>query len=487
MSIRSSASPVGEFPGSADGNRRRRIALPGLLLAFVGLLWEAGLGLDQHPPHRAPSGASRSATTASGVVVIEGARLIDGTGRQPLQDSTFIVDRGSIRALGTPGAFPYPEGAKVIDLSGKTIMPALICLHGHLGQSADGIHPAPYTSSLVQSQLRKYLAYGVGAVLSLGGDQDVIYGLRARQRAGHLPGARVYTAGRGFGVKGGYPPSTAAAPGMADRYRPGTPAQARAEVRELALHHPDMVKIWVDDDFGRQPKMKPEIYRAIIDEAHRHHLRVMAHVFYLADAQSLVDAGVDGLAHSIRDQPVDSKLIQAMKARGVFLVPTLVRDESTFIYANGPIWFNDLFFSARLVPGVLEELGSTAFVDRQRANPDILKLHAAFDMAERNLKTLFDAGVRIGFGTDSGPPLRFQGYFEHRELQLMVQAGLTPSQAITCATLNSAQDLGVAAKFGTLEPGKSADFLVLDANPLEDIRNTESLSAVWQAGKPIAP
>ncbi|HLW78344.1 MAG TPA: amidohydrolase family protein [Terriglobia bacterium] len=479
MSIGSNAPPDPK-PGCLEG---RRSAL--LLVLVTGLIGFARLPVPGLRTFASASG-KLTATPGEGAVVLEGARLIDGTGRAPLENATLVVERGAILAVGPNGSLPYPKEAKLVSLSGKTVMPALICIHGHLGQTADGMHPAAYTAELVRSQLEKYLNYGVGTMLSLGGDQDLVYVLRAQQRSGGLPGARLYTAGRGFGVKGGYPPgSPPFESGMADRYRPETPEEARADVRELALNHPDLVKIWCDDDFGRMPKIKPEIYRAIIDEAHRHHLRVMAHVFYLADAQSLVDAGVDGLAHSVRDQAVDTKLIESMKARGVFLVPTLVRDESTFAYANGPVWLHDPFFDARLAPGILDALGGAAFVAQQRANPDLPRLRAAFEMGKRNLKTLFDAGVRIGFGTDSGPPLRFQGYFEHRELQLMVESGLTPMQAIVCATRNAAQDLGAGGRLGTLEPGKAADFLVLDANPLDDIHNTEKLSAVWQSGKPV--
>jgi imidazolonepropionase-like amidohydrolase len=243
----------------------------------------------------------------------------------------------------------------------------------------------------------------------------------------------------------------------------------------------------VDDDFGRLPKIRPEIYGAIISEAHRQHLRVIAHVFYLADAQSLVESGIDALGHSVRDQPVSSDLISAMKARGVFYIPTLVRDESQFAFgvANGPAWEDDSFFQKSLAPGALQTLRSAAFVEKARANPDLPRLQAAFAMAQRNLKTMFQSGVRVAFGTDSGPPLRFQGYLDHRELQLMVDSGLSPLEALTCATGNAADVLGQGAKIGILEPGRYADFLLLDASPLDDIRNTEKLSGVWQAGKPV--
>jgi imidazolonepropionase-like amidohydrolase len=434
--------------------------------------------------------SSAAAQKAPKPVVLEGALLIDGSGRPPLANSVLIIEEGRVRAIGKLGAMRYPEGAEVVSLRGKTIMPALINLHGHLGQTRDGFNEAPdgFTTENLRDQLKKYLAYGVGTVVSLGADQDLIYSLRAGQRGGEFPGARLYTAGRGFGVKGGYPPGAPPqAKGATDRYRPLTAEEARADVRELAARQPDFVKIWLDDGFGRFPKMKPEIFRAVIDEAHQHGLRVVAHVFYMEDAKRLVEAGVDGLGHSIRDLAVDRQLIDAMKARGVFLIPTLVRDESTFAYADSPRWLDDPFFQAGLELGVLTALKSPAFINKNRANPDLPKLRAAFEMGKKNLKTLLEAGVKIGFGTDSGPPTRFQGFFEHRELQLMVESGLTPMQAIVAATRSAAEILGADPEFGTLAPGKQADFLVLDANPLEDIRNTEELSAVWQAGKPLPP
>jgi len=420
---------------------------------------------------------------AEGTIVLEGALLIDGTGRPPLPNSALVIQDGRIRAIGKTGPLRYPEGAKVIKVRGKTIMPSLINLHGHLGltsgleQSAEN-----YTKENILKQLNQSLAYGVGVVVSLGTDQDLIYRLRDMQRDRDWPGARFYTAGRGFGVEGGYPPPMARAP---DRYRPRTAEEARSQVQELASHRPDFVKIWVDDNFGRMPKMPAEISTAIIDEAHRHRLRVVAHVFYLADAKGLVEAGVDGLAHSIRDQEVDLEIEREMRGRGVFLIPTLVRDESTFIYEESPDWLDDPFFQAGVSPEVLKVLKSPALAEKSRANPDLKKLKAAFEMAKKNLKSLAEAGVKIGFGTDSGPPARFQGYFEHRELQLMGEAGLSPMQIIVSATRTASEILGADSEFGTLAPGKRANFLVLDANPLEDIHNTEMLVEVWQSGKPF--
>lgn len=183
-------------------------------------------------------------------IVLRGATLIDGTGRPAVANSVIVVSGGKIQAVGKAGSVHVPKDAEVQDVGGKTIMPALVSLHVHLAQTLDGLNPNPqsYTEANIRSQLEKFLSYGVGTILSLGTDQGIIYKLRDEQRSGQVPGARFYTAGRGFGVEGGFPP------GAAGIYRPKTPEEAREQVRELAVHHPDFVKIWVDDGLGRSPK-----------------------------------------------------------------------------------------------------------------------------------------------------------------------------------------------------------------------------------------
>src|SRR5579864_6268468 len=414
-------------------------------------------------------------------VVLKGARLIDGTGRPAIENSVLVIEGDRVVAAGKAGAVSIPKDAVVQDLSGKTIMPALINLHGHLGLSSNGADAIPghYTQENVVKQLNKYLSYGVATVASFGQDEDAIFSVRDGQHAGNVGGARVYTAGHGFLEYTGksYPNDS--------RYRPQTADEARADVRELAVHHPDYIKMWVDDGLGHGTKMQPAVYQAIIDEAHKQHIRVFAHEFYLGDAKSLLAAGLDGFAHSIRDQPVDDDLMKTMKARNVFLIPTLVRDEVLFAYADNLPWLNDPFFLAGLEPGALAIIRSPENIDKGRKDPDIAKYRAGLQMGKKNLKTLSDAGAKIAFGTDSGIPTRFPGYFEHRELQLMVEAGLTPMQAIVAATGTNAEILGGAKEFGTLQPGRKADFMVLDGNPLDDIHNTEKLSAVWQSGKTV--
>jgi imidazolonepropionase-like amidohydrolase len=416
------------------------------------------------------------------VTVLTSIRLIDGKNSSPRENVDLFLQGDRILAVIPNGGKSYPKNAKMINSRGKTVIPALINTHGHLGLT-QGTERGPeyFTRQNVLAQLKQYEKYGVTTVLSMGTDQKLIYPLREEQKQTVVSGARVLTAGQGFGVEGGDPPTAIGA----SVSRPNSSQQARSQVKAMLNARPDMVKIWVDDQFQKAPKLRSDIYQAIINEAHRANLRVAAHVFYLEDAKALIAAGVDALAHSIRDRPVDVALIQAMRDKSVFLIPTLTRDESSFIYAEQPAWMKEPFFTAAVTPDVLQKFQSSEYINKIRKDPDTAKWKAAAATSKLNLKTLYDAGVQVGFGTDSGANFdRIPGFDEHRELQLMVQSGLTPMQALRCATGNTAQLLKLK-DVGLLEAGKKADFLVLNANPLDDIRNTTKLAAVWRAGQPI--
>ncbi len=424
-----------------------------------------------------------TAQSTSPFTAIEHVRLIDGTGKPPRIDVTVILQGPLIQAIrdAAPAARSLPAGTRVIDAKGETMMPGLINAHGHLAL-VDGTRNSGdfYTEPHVMAELRQYEHYGVTTMLSLGLNRDLVYAIREQQEAGNLDGAAVFVADRGIGVPGGAP----AIPHADDQlYQPRTPDAARRAVDEAAGRHTNFIKVWIDDMHGKAPKMQPAIYAAVIDEAHKHGIPVAAHVYALSDAKLLVAAGVDVLAHSVRDARVDEELIRAMKKAGTYYIPTLTVDESFFAFADHPELLDDPFLQRATTPAELAVLRSAAYRDKVQKDPDTAQHRKDFAMAKTNLKLMYAAGVRVGFGTDSGAnPVRLPGYAEHRELQLMVEAGLTPLEAIGCATATNARLLGLDHVAGTLAPGMRANFLLLDGDPAAEIGNTRRMVSIWHNG-----
>jgi imidazolonepropionase-like amidohydrolase len=423
-----------------------------------------------------------AAPLAAEVKVFKGFTLIDGTGGTPAAGWAMIVANGRISWVGPTAKLKVPTGAETIDLTGKFVMPGIINLHCHLGNVVDLTQDKKfYTRENVEKDLKTYTSYGVTTVLSMGTDQDLIFRIRDEQRATGRPSmTRVYTAGQGFAFKGGY----GGLPGVTFSLQ--DTSEVDKDVAELAKKKVDIVKMWVDDHMGHMKKMPFEIAKAIVDSGHNHSLPVAAHIFYLDDAKKLAGAGVNGFAHSVRDKPVDQELIDSMKRNGTWLAaPTLSREASTFIYAKPAPFLNDPFFTRSVSPKVLATLKSADYQKEVAADPDFPKLPGALEVAKKNLKKLSGAGVKYAFGTDAGPPGRFPGYFEQWEMELMVDAGLTPSQVIRAATKSAAEFLH-AKDLGTLELGKWADLIVLDADPLKNIRNTRTIQSVYIAGNRVA-
>jgi imidazolonepropionase-like amidohydrolase len=410
--------------------------------------------------------------------VIKGITLIDGTGNGVKRNVNLVIKEDKIEAILSANT-ALPGNAEKTDLSGKFVIPSFINGHCHLGLiKGDNTSPNNYTRENILRHLKKYEQFGIGRVLCLGTDQEIIFPLRDSSQKGLLPGATIYTAGYGLTANNA-PPTNLSHKIM----QPQTVEEAIKDVDQLALLKSDFVKIWVDDFNGTVQKMRPEIYEAVIKEAHNKGLHVAAHVYYLEDAKNLVNAGVDVLAHSIRDKDVDDKLIAAMKQKNVFYIPTLSLDDYNVVYADDPAWINDSFFRASLEPGVWERLSSAAYKQQPQKDTTLSKKQAAFEIAKRNLKKLSDAGVVIVLGSDSGAqPVRTQGFSEHLELQLMTEAGLTSMQAIIAATNNGAKMLHIDKQCGTIQPGKKADFIVLNGNPLDDIKQTRNIFSVWKNG-----
>ena len=432
-----------------------------------------------------------TASAMADVVALRHLRIIDGQSGTQIENATLVIEDGRIAALGPDASVSIPKGAREIDSTGKSVLPGLISDHSHVGLT-DGVVVGPqnYTRVNVERQLKQWQRFGVTTVTSLGMNAPAFLSLREAAHEGRMRGADLFGADRGFGVEQGAPPVKVGADQL---YRPRTVEEARAFVRDSAKRKPDVLKIWVDDfNHTLEAKMKPEIYTAIIDEAHKLGLRVAAHVYYLDDARKLVDAGVDILAHGIRDRSVDASLIKAMKTKGTWYIATLDLDEAFYVYAQQPEWMRSALFKESLQPELAAQFNDAAWRQKILADTKMIEHEqSALATGQRNLKALFDGGVKIGFGTDSGAnPLRIPGFAEHRELQLMVAAGLTPMQAIRIATSQAAALLGLDDR-GVLAAGKRADLLVVEGDPSRDIGALQRIDSVWQRGAqvavPIAP
>jgi len=378
-----------------------------------------------------------------GVTVFEGARVIIGDGRPPIENASFVVDGAQIVQVGTSANVRVPAEAKRVNLAGKTVMPAIIDTHTHLSQ----------TREARLDDLRRRAYFGVGAALSLGQDTgDVAYAVRAQTMPGF---ARFFTAGRGI---------TAPEPGRTTApYWVTTAEEARKAVQENAARKVDIIKIWVDDRMGTVKKLSPELYVAVLDEAHKDGLRVIAHIYTLDDAKATLRAGVDAFAHGVRDKDLDEEFVAMVKQHQRLVLGPNMPDRGV----------------AADIEWLRSSLPTAEFDALQKSNTDRADAQAFWGIQARNLAKMSAAGVTIVLGTDGNTP-----YAPHVEMLDMVKAGMSPMQVLVAATRNGAQFLKLTDS-GTIEANKSADFLVLDANPLDDITNTRKIAAVYLRGTAV--
>jgi imidazolonepropionase-like amidohydrolase len=413
-------------------------------LAFVTLtLMACGQAPEQGNESSAARPAATAASAAAGSsMAFEGARLIIGDGLAPIDNGMFLVADGLFVGVGAAGSIPVPSGATRVDLTGMTVMPAIVDAHTHLGTTRDAL----------VDDLRQRAYFGIGAAVSLGADDASV---PLEMRAELIPGAARYRSA-GLGI-------TAPEPGRREVHWVTNADEARQAVRTEAARNVDLIKIWVDDRDGQFEKLSPAVYRAVIEEAHRSGLRTTAHIFALEDAKGLLRAGLDLFAHGVRDRDIDDEFVELVRqSPNVILVPNLPNRGVA----------QDLSWLAGALPAAELAALQAGAVDQPEAQE-------AFGIQARNLKRLSDEGMTIAFGTDGNV-----AWSPHIEMEDMVAAGMTPAEVIVAATRNaaSAADIGV---IGTLEAGKSADFIVLEANPLDDIRNTRKIASVYLRGAQV--
>lgn len=403
---------------------------------------------------------SAACTSSTPVTAFTGATVWDGSGQPSINDATILVRDGTVLSVEAGGA--VPRGSEVVSLEGRFVTPGIIDAHAHVsGYWADAAIEDPLER--IHGDLELYAWYGVTTVNSLG-DESVA--MTARDAASPVDArARLFVAG----------------PVITDFTEEG----ARAAAAMNADAGVDWLKLRVDDNLGTSEKMPWEAVQAAVDVSNERGVPLAAHLFYLEDAKRLLDMGADLVAHSVRDLPLDDDFIARMQAAGVCYVPTLTREVSTFTYADQPDFLDDPFFTAAQPAGEVARVSAPDFVERQAASPAAAGYRIALEQATENVMAATAAGLPVAMGTDAGPAARFPGYFEHLELWMMADAGMTPEQVMLSATSVAAQCVG-ADDAGTLESGKRADFLVFTEDPLRDVRATRSLESVYIAGVPIA-
>ncbi|MGE3511094.1 MAG: amidohydrolase family protein [Vicinamibacterales bacterium] len=424
---------------------------------------------DGSPPRSQPGG--------DGPALYHGARLIFGDERPPLENGALLVADGRITAVGRATDVIVPPGARRVALTGKTIVPALVNVHAHVGyeryRAAAGESRAEhFTPENLHDHLQRQAYYGVGSVLDAGsGALPITQPFQAAQAAGQYPDAAdLHVMGGVVPVNGG--PDHILIKGtrpLSANYEVTLSPEGRAAIRDLHARRVRHVKIWLGDRGGTYPAMPHEVYDAVIDEAHRAGIKVHAHATTVRDQKDAIRAGVDLLVHTVQNAPLDDELLALLKAKRPYWTTVFGLGDRSEVCDRQP------FALQLLTPAIINDILAT---DCGRpVSP------AREALLAQNFKAMIASGVRLVLGTDAGVWPRYTfGTADHHELERYVQLGLSPAEAIVAATARAAEAIGLT-DVGVLRPGYRANFVVLEANPLDDIRHTRRIDAVYLRGQ----